>query len=213
MKLEFHIHTPYSDGLNPISYLRWYGRDKLLIITDHDTIKGSVAYSKYRKTVLAEEILCVRDNRKVEIIGMFLTENIKPGMDFLETIDKIHEQGAIAIAPHPLDQARYGLGEDAHKYVDVVEVFNAKIDDPKLNDLAKTLFKDALTIVGSDAHYPLALGSTMIEIDEFDLENPKDFLKKLKNAKFSYRYYSWPTRMIWKGVRIVKRIIKKIKRI
>lgn len=212
MEVEFHIHTPYSDGFNTISFLRWYGRNKLLIITDHNTIKGSVAYSKYRKTVLAEEILCNRENYgKVEIIGMFLTEEIKPGLDFLETIDRIRAQGGIAIAPHPLDKSRFGLGQDANKYVDVVEIFNAKIDDPKLNDLAQNLFKDSIHIVGSDAHYPLALGSTKIEMEEFDLEDPKDFLKKLKNAKFKYRYYSWPTRMIWKGVKIVKKAIKKLR--
>ncbi|MEM0356626.1 MAG: hypothetical protein QXV16_02115 [Candidatus Anstonellales archaeon] len=209
MKMEFHIHTPYSDGLNPIKYLKWYGRNKLLVITDHNTIRGSLEYKKYRPTIIAEEILCKRDDgRNVELIGLFINEEIPKGLHYMEVIDMIRAQGGLVVAPHPLDQARYGFGEDADKYVDIIEVFNAKIDDPIYNNRAQEIFKDSVKIVGSDAHYPLALNSTEIEIDEFDIDNPKDFLNKLKSAKFRVKYYSWPTRMLWRGWRIIRKILK-----
>ncbi|MCX8154790.1 MAG: PHP domain-containing protein [Candidatus Micrarchaeota archaeon] len=209
--MEFHIHTPYSDGLNPIWYLRRYGKDKILVITDHNTIRGALEYSKTNSTIISEEILCYRENgRKVEIIGMFLNQEIPKGLDLLEAIDRIKQQGGLVVAPHPLDESRYGLGEDADRYVDIVEVFNAKIDRPEFNDMAMERFKHMVKIVGSDAHYPLALGCTSIHIDEFDLDDPRDFLKKLERAKLDFRYYSWPSRVIWKGIRSLKRIYKTI---
>jgi predicted metal-dependent phosphoesterase TrpH len=205
MKIEFHAHTYYSDGVIPLSYIKYFCRDRMVIITDHNNIEGSLKLSKEVPTIIAEEITCLENNKKIDVIGLFLTEHIDgKKYSFREVIDKIHEQGGIAVAPHIMDHKRNGAGLELAKYFDVIEVFNSKADQ-EANELAMEKFKDSLKIIGTDAHIWFDLGATLIEIEDFDIENPKEFLKNLKTAKFlKMNYQSGISKFARKIYRLVK---------
>ncbi len=75
------------------------------------------------------------------MIGLFLTERIPYVLPLPEVTGRIRAQGGLVYAPHLFDLGRSSLGRVlpglcAEGAVDIIEVFNAKIADQALNDLA-----------------------------------------------------------------------------
>jgi hypothetical protein len=65
---------------------------------------------------------------------------------------------------------------------DIVEVFNAKIADPSLNEEAAALARrwGLPGGAGSDAHDPAGIGAAYLEMQDFD--GPASFLMSLRSA-------------------------------
>jgi len=179
MLAELHCHTVYSkgtkivfEGLNTpkemIIRAKKIGLDALAI-TDHNVVvneKGIKGYAKKNGVFLisGEEI----STNSGHLIGLGIEETIKPYLSFEETLDKIHEQGGIAIAPHPFDVQKKGLGKNIEnlRKCDALEVFNAlnleRISNWKARRFAE---KNKLPgVAGSDAHTSLMLGRAITEI-------------------------------------------------
>src|SRR5690606_3298386 len=77
-------------------------------ITDHNEIKGAQEFKKFLekfgiKVIVGEEIF----SSKGEIIGLFLSEKIEPGMSPRDTMLEIKKQGGLVYIPHPYDEKRY----------------------------------------------------------------------------------------------------------
>ncbi|MDD5178582.1 MAG: PHP-associated domain-containing protein [Candidatus Nanoarchaeia archaeon] len=194
MKVDMHIHTNASkEGPISLDILRKICLKKNIFpfITDHNTIKGALAYrEKYKDCVIGEEIKALHDEGIGDITGLFVNEEIREGLDIFEAIDKIKEQGGLVYFPHPYDKFRksafFGRGEfDLKNKVDIVEVYNSrvlrKVDMRNAMDYAEKM--NAVRGAGSDAHWPIEIGRSYAEIDEFDRDNPKEFLRNLKNGK------------------------------
>lgn len=182
VKVDLHVHTCYSpDSVNYIRGLREVCTKKGIIpaITDHNTFEGAVIFEA--NCIRGEEI----ETTEGEIIGLFLTEEIRGGLTIEETVDKIREQGAIVYVPHPFDMVRGSAIKRLNFKIDILEVFNAanilSIFNKRAYDYAKR--KNLLMGVGSDAHFLSNVGKAYLEMEPFDLESPKEFLKNLKNAK------------------------------
>ena len=166
-RADIHVHTRYSgfgkyaflhfpDSVtDPIKAVAAAQRKKLdvLCITDHDTIRGSIIAKKNAGNidVVAGEEITSADG---EILALFIPEEIKPGLGAAETIDKIHSQGGIVIAPHPFSPQCPSLESKIFNLkLDGVEVFNAYHRDRYSNLIAQRLSLGKLARVGSsDAH-------------------------------------------------------------
>ncbi|MDD5253488.1 MAG: PHP-associated domain-containing protein [Candidatus Nanoarchaeia archaeon] len=196
MKVDMHIHTNVSrEGPITIDRLRKICLKKNIFpfITDHNTIKGALAYrEKYKDCVVGEEIKAVYNGRFGDITGLFVNEEIKRDLDIFEAIDKIKAQGALVYFPHPYDRFRKRSaffeknGEfDLKNKIDIVEIYNSRIFGMK--DMRKAIsYSDKINAVkgaGSDAHWPIEIGRSYAEVNEFDRDNPKEFLKNLKDGK------------------------------
>ncbi len=169
-RADTHVHTKYS-GFSKYSLAEFpesisepgmvvkaalrRGLD-VLCITDHNSIAGALKARQYAvgkeiEVIVGEEV----STAEGEVIGLFLQERIDPGLGAEETAKRIHEQGGIAIAPHPFSPHCSCLGHRAqHLDLDGVEVFNAIHRDPYSNKLASRNFignGKAIT-GGSDAH-------------------------------------------------------------
>ena len=106
-KADTHIHTSYSDGNNSPEDIVEAAAGKLNVIavTDHNRIKGAFKAKEYAlknsflevDVIIGEEI----STKNGHIVGLFLENKIIPGKTAQETIDEIHSQGGLAIAPHP----------------------------------------------------------------------------------------------------------------
>jgi len=187
MKVDFHVHTNFSiDGMIKVKDLAEKAKELGIIpvISDHNTIEGA---KEFRKTgvrfITGEEIRTI----KGDLIGLFLTEEIPKGLSFHETADRIKEQGGLSYLPHMYDMKRHGCGDESAALVDIIEVFNARCLDDKLNEhayeTAEKLGKPGAA--GSDSHFLFEFGKTYVEMQEFDIENPKKLLKALKNSKIT----------------------------
>ena len=179
MKIDFHVHSKYSkDSLLDLETLRKICLKKNIIpiITDHNTTKGN---EKFKCKILAEEI----KTKDGEIIGLFMTEEIKPFLSLEETLDILKKQDALFMIPHPFDDIR---ASTLKKEIipDIIEVFNSRTIKKESNKKALD-FADKNKIpklVGSDAHTKIEIGNAYNIIEDFN--SKKEFLKNLKKAEF-----------------------------
>ncbi|MFA6088467.1 MAG: PHP-associated domain-containing protein [Candidatus Woesearchaeota archaeon] len=195
MKIDFHIHTNYSkDSLNSIEKVRKICLKKGILpcITDHNTIKGALAYQKKYgedSCIVGEEIM----TKQGELIGIYLTRFISSNMSVLKTIKEIFSQGGLLIIPHPFDKLRKSkLHYDLNKLKKIcptmfIETYNSRTifayDNKKAKDFA---MKNKLYfVVGSDAHTLHEIGNSYVILDNFNIKDKNAFLEtfKKKNIK------------------------------
>ena len=106
-RLDSHIHCQYSpDSSTKIDdIIKKSIEDKIdiIAISDHNTVEGSkVAVEKTKNT---ENLLVIPSieisSSKGHILGFGCEEVIPRDLEPEETIDMIHNQGGLAIIPHP----------------------------------------------------------------------------------------------------------------
>ena len=177
LRLDLHIHTEVSrDALITLDDVcRWVERRGLdgVAITDHNHIDNALALAERApfRVIIGEEIRTTRG----EMIGLFLEEWIPPDLSPRETLARIHDQGAIAYVPHPLDRSRNSaMGEDTLleviDAVDAIEGLNARTTYQDDNERALAIARDHGIPVGagSDAHLPFEIGQAYVEMPGFD---------------------------------------------
>lgn len=187
MKIDFHVHTNHSiDTLIRIRDLAKKSKKLGIVpaITDHDTTSGHAeARSIGMPFIPGQEVT----TDKGHLIGLYMTEEIRKGIPFLEAIDQIKGQGALVYLPHMYDRGRsksHPSDGEAAK-ADIIEVFNARCMNKKFNEQALTFAKKHGKPMGTgtDSHFLFEFGTTYTELSDFDIENPKALLKALRNAK------------------------------
>jgi predicted metal-dependent phosphoesterase TrpH len=215
-KADLHVHTRYS-GLTRVYFLRFPDsishpseivkmaeRRQLdvLCVTDHNSIRGAMEAKKFATSVeiVAGSEVATLDG---DLLGIFLTEDIPKGLPAEETIDKIHEQGGLAIAPHPFSSQADSLGlKIAELKLDGVELFNAAHRDGYTNDAAQIIAKDLKVafVGGSDAHSVNMVGNAYTQFDGKDAE---DLRKAILVRKTSFAGEPTPLKdLIWMTVNV-----------
>ncbi len=176
LRLDLHIHTRAShDCLSDYSDIVVTARARRLhriAITDHNEIEGAL-----RVRELAPDLVIVGEEVKtaegVDVAGLFLTEKIPGGTPAVETARAIREQGGLVYIPHPFAGGK-GLGgavlAEIEPWVDVVEIFNARIHKAALNEEARAWAeeRDLPGGAGSDAHTLREIGRGVVEVPFFD---------------------------------------------
>lgn len=173
-KADLHIHSMHSDGLASIPEILEFaasGTDlKVIAITDHNTIEGALLAKELEEmydieVVVGEEVSTTEGH----VLGLFLTEEIPPGLTPVETIRRISGQGGIAIIPHPFSArgvfGPFGRSRLADAVRDMafnaLEVYNSVPGLIWANRLAVKMFSGGLGVAavgGSDAHVLRAVG-------------------------------------------------------
>lgn len=176
MKVDLHVHTYHSpDSLTtPRDVVRWAQRRGLgaLAVTDHNTLAGAYAVRDISPIpiIVGEEIMTSAG----EIIGLFLNEEIPEGLSPEETAERIHAQGGIVYAPHPIDRVRRSaLGLETLLgiigQVDCIEVLNARVTYSLDNRHAEAVARayGLLQGAGSDAHQGFEIGQAYVDVAPF----------------------------------------------
>ncbi len=188
LRIDLHTHTHYSpDGItSPQRFVTACRRKGItcVAVTDHNTIRGALAVNEIApfRVIVGAEIR----SREGEIIGLFLSEEVPPGLSAQETIERIRAQDGIVSLPHPLDRFRGGVGAERlarlAPLVDIVEVMNARTTLARDNDEAARLAEKhgLVAIAVSDAHSPWEIGQAYVEADSF--ESPQELLEALRRG-------------------------------
>jgi predicted metal-dependent phosphoesterase TrpH len=186
IRVDMHSHTDYSRDsiITPGTLVEMYLRAGFhaVCVTDHNTIDGAIHVQRIApfRVIVGEEV----STSEGELIGLFLRRTVQPGLSAAETIEAIHEQGGLAVVPHPFDRMRRfrldeGVLESVVGQLDVVETFNSRTllmsDNERTASWAKS--KGIVTGGGSDAHTPGEIGTAWVEMPAF--EGPADFLRSL----------------------------------
>src|SRR5438132_12632957 len=141
----------------------------LIVVTDHDTI-DSVQETQERGTaagltVIAGQEITTRWPAQTHIMGWFLEKSIKRGMSLEDTVAAIHDQGALAIVPHPFMPVYFGSIQpdmlrrllDKHQVDGIEMVFTVPIGAPRRRQLAHVYARNrerlGAAIGASDCHF------------------------------------------------------------
>ena len=189
MKVDLHTHSIASKdgGIRAEQYeeIITSGRLNSIAITDHNRIDFALSLSaKYPANIIVGEEIMTSDG---EIIGLFLKENIEPGLTPLQTSIKIKEQGGLVYVPHPFETVRSGITFEGlnsiKELVDIIEAFNGRALFQNFGDKAADWAKenDIVTAASSDAHgyKGLSYGYSLLK----DAPNSENLLKLLSTAK------------------------------
>jgi predicted metal-dependent phosphoesterase TrpH len=105
-----HCHTLASDGMVSAQELveaAIKARLDLIAITDHDTMAEAFA-DHADVTVVAGEEITTRWPAQTHILGWFLRKPVRGGMSIEDTVAAIHDQGGLAVIPHPFMPTYFG---------------------------------------------------------------------------------------------------------
>lgn len=193
--LDLHCHTSASfDSLSrPDAVVRAAAARGLthLAITDHERIDGAMAARELAPPELA--VIVGEEIRTADgdMIGLYLTEAVPPGLPAAETARRIHDQGGLAGLPHPFDRFRFSSA--AHRgpdqldellaVVDYVEAHNARVIGKGNITAAELAARRGLASVAvSDAHTVLEVGVAYTIVDA-EVETAADLRAALTDRR------------------------------
>jgi predicted metal-dependent phosphoesterase TrpH len=177
-RADLHIHTLASDGtagiVEILDHVERSTDLDVIAITDHERIDAALAaraMSRDRglraQVVVGEEVT----TRGGHLLGLFLTERVKPLQSLRSTIAAIHDQGGLAIPAHPLVPyplcaqgwvlRRLIADPDPRFRPDALEAFNpTTLGRPWHGRVVRFAAEQGLPTVGnSDAHAAAAIGT------------------------------------------------------
>jgi predicted metal-dependent phosphoesterase TrpH len=211
MKIDMHIHTIYSDGLNSpekiVRYAKRVGLDGIAI-TDHNNIGGwERAINEGKRLgidVIKGEEVKVRDNGRIvgELLVYFIEEKINPASsaeEVFDIIDKVREQDAIISVSHPFSSRMnrdffknflknnspiMGFVERLKIKLDAIEVINGRTEK-FLNEKSRIYANEKKLVgtSGSDAHMLTELGNFYTYSEASDLEEFRSLIRKNRRDK------------------------------
>jgi predicted metal-dependent phosphoesterase TrpH len=119
-KADMHIHSIASDGTASAAEILDYAEDQtdldVIAIADHERIEAALECQRLARergsrvdVVVAEEVT----TRSGHLLGVFLEARLKRGERLETTVAEIHEQGGLAIVPHPFSAFTKGMRKHA----------------------------------------------------------------------------------------------------
>ncbi|HSX45240.1 MAG TPA: PHP domain-containing protein [Candidatus Saccharimonadales bacterium] len=167
-KVDLHTHSTASpDGGISIDHYQKAIDEKLLdvvAITDHNQIEFALKIKKLLgdHAIVGEEIMTTEG----EIIGLFLSQIIPPGLSPQETVQQIKAQKGLVYIPHPFETIRHGLHpeiiESLVEQIDIIEIYNGRAfaQDRSSQAVVFAKLNQLIGVASSDAHGYLGLGKT-----------------------------------------------------
>ena len=192
LKLDLHIHSTHSiDSHNTIDTITTRIQElgfNGYALADHDTIDG-LQEAKEKAGDLTFIPALEVSARGAHILALDPTELVEPDLSMKETVELIHEQGALAVLAHPygLPRSWVNINQVKGAGFDAIEVANsAQIPYEYICSLNQKLAdKLGLPVTGgSDSHIPETIGRayTLVECESPMLD---DVLKAIKLGRTS----------------------------
>jgi hypothetical protein len=178
-KADMHLHSLYSDGTAEVQAILDHVETStdldLVAIADHERIDGALrareihAAGDYSfELVVGEEIT----TRRGHVLALVLQQQVPALRPITETLERIHEQGGLAIAAHPMAPLTPSLGRrtllqlhhdpDPRHHLDAIELLNPSAAG-RARQLARLHLNERalrLPAVGnSDAHVLEGIGT------------------------------------------------------
>lgn len=167
---DLHMHSRHSfDGImSPAHIVRIAQRRNLagIAVSDHNTIAGGVEAAAINTDPAFLVIVGAEIQTEVgDILGLFLTREIVSRKS-MEVIADIHDQGGLAILPHPYAYHQ-DLTAELLQQLDGIEIYNGRDKrDYSPQTYAEFVQPYGLaTLANSDAHLYWEIGRARTELD------------------------------------------------
>ncbi|GGN96197.1 PHP domain-containing protein [Haloarcula pellucida] len=176
LSVELHTHSALShDGRDPVELLlaqaEAVGLDALAV-TDHDELDASLEAAELAPEyglvgIPGMEVTCAAGH----VLALGIESPIPAGLSFAETLDRIRDQGGLAVVPHPFQESRHGVLEHISKdelaTADAIEVYNSRLLTGRSNRQAERFARrrGLPMTAGSDAHIAEMVGQAVTKVD------------------------------------------------
>ena len=167
-----HCHTTASDGMVTPKELvdaAVSAHLDLIAVTDHDTM-ASVKEAQERGgeaglTVVAGQEITTKWPAQTHVMGWFLEQPVRRGMSLEDSVAAIHDQGGLAIIPHPFMPVYFASIQpgmlrrllERHRVDGIELMFTAPIGQSRRAQLEKFYMRNSerlgAAIGGSDCHF------------------------------------------------------------
>jgi predicted metal-dependent phosphoesterase TrpH len=176
---DMHLHTLYSDGTVSVADLLAHVERSttldLIAVTDHERIDGALRARDIHAEgdfsfdlVVGEEIT----TRRGHLLALYIEERIPALRPLAETLERIHDQGGLAIAPHTIAPLTPSLGRrsllelqdspDPRHHLDAIELLNPSAAGRVRRGARERLNASRLHLAAvgnSDAHVAEGIGT------------------------------------------------------
>jgi len=178
-KADLHIHSAVGDALPTpqeiLDYVAEHTDLAVIAITDHDDVQGGLqareiaAQRQYPfEVVVGTEVTTLAGH----LLALFVEERLPMFQSLERTIETVHRQGGLCIAPHPMSWLTFSIGEvllrrySRHRSpelcLDGLEGFNPSVAGWVCHKRVRALNAKVLGLPelgGSDAHQLLQIGT------------------------------------------------------
>jgi predicted metal-dependent phosphoesterase TrpH len=175
--LHTHSRASFDSLASPEALIRSAVQRGLthLAITDHDRIDGALEARGIAAKTAPDLTLIVGEEIRTadgDLIALYLTEAVPPGLSADETIARVRAQGGLVGIPHPFDRFRGSMLKEAGMdgvvdKVDWVETHNARVavgnGNQRAAELAGSRGKPGIAV--SDAHSAFEVGVAYTAFD------------------------------------------------
>ncbi len=167
-----HCHTFSSDGMVTPAQLIQAAVDAkidLIAVTDHDTMESVRETVKRGEeagvAVVPGQEITTAWPAQTHMLGWFLDKPVKRGLSLDDTVDAIHQQGGLAIVPHPFMPLYFGSIQpgmlrrliEKHRVDGIEMVFTVPIGSRRRRQLeafyAANRDRLGAPLGGSDCHF------------------------------------------------------------
>lgn len=172
LKIDLHVHTCYSpDGITTLKQVVAFAKRRGLdgvAITDHGTVAGALRLSKTKGFIVIPGVEI--ETSHGHLLALNVTEPIPSKLNHAEIIERVHEEGGIAVACHPIAILRMGWNPRTLERLDLdaIEVINSATFpfafSTRLSRNLAVHFNLPQT-AGSDSHIPETIGMAYTLID------------------------------------------------
>jgi predicted metal-dependent phosphoesterase TrpH len=183
-RADLHVHGDWSDGRQSPEALVFAaaGRVDVVAITDHDEIGGAMRARSFARArpelglevIVGEEVSTLNGH----VLALFIEERVPPGLTAERTVELVHRQGGLAVAPHPLHPIRY-VRRGQRPLAELLDVLPVDAVEVVNNTGPLACFYDARALVandrwrrpvcgGSDAHDVRDVGSGLTRFEGRD---------------------------------------------
>ena len=176
LTVELHAHSSLShDGRDPVDLLleqaASVGLDAVAV-TDHDELDASLdAVARAPDYGLVGVPAMEVTSTAGHVLAFGVDEPVPAGLTFAETLDRIREQGGLAVVPHPFQKSRHGVAArvDPERLTDAdaIEVYNSRLLTGRANRKAERFAagRGLPMTAGSDAHISEMVGQAVTVVD------------------------------------------------
>ena len=204
-RADLHVHTSWGDGTATVREIMdrvaALGELDVVAFTDHDDPRAGLEAREMAaeygfEVIPGMEITTLQGH----LIGLFIHRPVKMLRSLEWTIEAVHDQGGVCIAPHPLSWLTRSLGERAVRRasedLDGIEVINPSLAGQVTAAKVASLNERVLHLPetgSSDAHHLLGVGAAYTE---FEGRTAEDFRCSLKAGSTRARgHFVWHREM------------------
>lgn len=177
-RADLQIHTSHGDAMEDaeaiFARIEAMGTLDVVAVTDHDDIEGALLARELhaRGSYSFEFVPGIEvTTRQGHLLALWVDEPVRSFQSLEQTVAAIHQQGGLAVLPHPFSMLTRSIGrrrleralaiEDTSVHPDGIELANPTMfgwDVPRGRRLNEERYQLAVT-GGSDAHFTELIGS------------------------------------------------------